>query len=157
EKGRFPTGFPIYSFAETLSNQKVVIGGQGGTIFFLNPDATLFNSYKTAPTVGNPATLPNGDVVIGADQGKLLRFDETGKFKNAFESHSVYIGSPIAQQDGSVIFGTKNAAIQKLNPNGKLEWTFKTGGTYGGNPTTLKDGTVVAGSNDNILHFINQN
>ena len=86
---QFPFERGVISSPAVLADGSIVVGGRDGNVYFLNPDGTRKNRFKTRGQVfSSPHVREDGTVVVGSDDGKVYFFNPDGRLLTSFKTVS---------------------------------------------------------------------
>lgn len=116
--------------------------------------------FKTGGPVVSSATVANGRVYFGSDDGHLYALRLTdGRRLWSFKAGDVVEATPLIV-GGAVVFGSADHWLYSLDAGtGKLRWKYKTddkilGGANEGTVAGGKKTLIVVGSYDNRVHCV---
>jgi outer membrane protein assembly factor BamB len=112
--------------------------------------------------LSTPAVAPNGDVVIGSQDGTVYGlYPAAGSFSTQVAWTVVtggpVISSPTLGPNGTIFVGSNDGRVYAIHPNGLVAWTFATSGAVESSPAVGPGGIVYVGSNDGNLYAIQPN
>lgn len=146
------------------SDDRVISLDNGGTskIFAINP-ATMFHYWAKpiGPNGGSdyercsPILGPDGDTVIGDNNGKLYRYDSvTGDTRWVISLQGISRHVGFTRDDQYVIVPNGNFLTKIRYSDGQVEWS-KNLGSQAGAPSTTSSGLIVAGSTSGVIYGVN--
>lgn len=96
----------------------------------------------------SPSIDENGTVYVGAYDGNLYAFDETGALKWTFHTNDAIDASPTIGPDGTIYVGSYDSNVYAINrDNGTEKWHFTADGPVIGS-AALRNGVLYFGSAD---------
>jgi outer membrane protein assembly factor BamB len=161
--------------ALSLDNKTLYVGSQDGSVYAVNVSnpAALTQSWKFSTGgqiyVSSPVVAPNGDIFIGATDGRLYGLTSAGLLKAGFPfsvpSGAPIYGSPALSQDGATVYFGVFDNVSGLDENKVYAITAATatplwespvlGGPVSASPTIGQDGTIYIGAYDGKLYALN--
>jgi outer membrane protein assembly factor BamB len=128
----------------------IIFGGDGGTVFALNPDGSFKWSWQTlGPVKAPPAFSDNGRAYIGGYDRRLYCLDvATGARLWSYTGTNEFRQAPIVGSDGRIYVHDRVGRLYCISPSGQLIWSVVVPATEGrGEMSMGEDGTLyVAGS-----------
>jgi len=99
----------------------------------------------------SPVIAKNGDVYVGALNGRLYAFAANGTVKWSYQTGGAIQATPLIGKDGTVYIGSSDGymyAIQDLGTSGRRAWAYKTAGPVTSSPVIDKAGYLYFASSD---------
>ena len=104
-----------------------------------------------------PAVHPNGIIVFGTPQGKVVAVRRDGSLAWQAEAGANMDGGAAISDDGRIVIGTDAGHIVSFDADGKELFRFETGGDVRATPAVTSDGTAIVGSYDRTIYAIGAN
>lgn len=119
-------------------------------------DGTLKWTFSTGGAIhSSPAIGPDGEIVVGSDDGKVYIINPNGTLKCAYTTSNKVWSSPVIGPEGTVYVGSDDNSLYAIQPNCTLKWSFLTGQKVISSPALGADGTIYVGSLNGKLYAIN--
>ena len=146
----------VFSSPVVTADGRVYFGGQDGFVTAL--DAATGEQrwqYKvTADVDGSGVLGPDGELFIGADDGRVYALRSDGSLRWSFVAQRDIRSSVGIAADGTVYATSFDHNLYSLAPSGEVRWVLPTGGIVHSSPVVDADGTVFFGSQDDRLYAV---
>lgn len=99
----------------------------------------------------SPVVATNGDVYVGALNGKLYAFSSTGTLKWKFQTGGAIQATPLIGRDGTVYIGSADNfmyALQDSGTSARKLWAYKATGPVFSSPVIDKSGFLYFAASD---------
>lgn len=142
--------------APLVADGHVYVGGQDGLILSLKAaDGSLRWSYNVKADVdGGPAMGEDGNLYVGADDGRLYALRSDGSLRWSFVAQKDIRAAAAVAASGTVYIGSFDGNLYALAPSGDVKWVLPTGGRIAASPVIDAAGTIYVGSQDQQLYAV---
>jgi uncharacterized delta-60 repeat protein len=157
---------PISGSPALASNGQIIIGGQDGNIYAINPAGTTAWQVTLHADwiVSSPSISSSGNIYVcigdkadPAVNGQLVALNSSGsvlwRYPSVTPSVPAY-STPTIGSDGTIYFGANDNKVYAINSNGTLKWSFTTGNIVGSSPALSCDGVLYVGGFDKKLYAL---
>jgi hypothetical protein len=118
-------------------------------------DGALRWSYNVKADVdGGPAMGEDGNLYVGADDGRLYALRSDGSLRWSFVAQKDIRAAAAVAASGAVYVGSFDGNLYALAPTGDVKWVLPTGGRIAASPVIDAAGTIYVGSQDDHLYAV---
>ena len=139
-----------------LSGERVFFGGQDGFVTALKAanGEQLWQHAVRADVDGSGVVGPDGELFIGADDGRLYALRSDGSLRWSFVAQRDIRSSIGIAADGTLYATSFDRNLYSIAASGEVNWVLPTGAPIHSSPVVDGDGTVFFGSQDDHLYAV---
>ena len=170
---RFYTG-EIVSSSPAIGADGHIYVGSGNKLLALNPNGTIYWSFKTNGWIGASPVInqTSGNIYIGSWDGGFYSLTADGKLEWKVQTGGRIHSSAAISFDQTLYVGSVDEYLYAISQDGEIKWKFHAEGCQDcichieppqhpncneieSSPAIDLDGTIYVGSHDNFLYAIN--
>jgi outer membrane protein assembly factor BamB len=134
-------------------NDRIYVAADG--IYAFSAEGALEFHYPVGAHVRSaPARHPEGFVVFGTPQGKLVAISEGGNLRFETELGANIDSGVSVTDDGRILVGDDAGKLHCLDAQGRELWAFSTRDDIRATAAVARDGTIIVGSYDRSIYGI---
>ncbi len=146
----------VFSTPVVTADERVYFGGQDGFVTALDAKTGEQRWQYTvrADVDGSGVIGPDGELFIGADDGRIYALRSDGSLRWSFVAQRDIRSSAGIAADGTVYATSFDHNLYSIAPSGEVNWVLATGGIVHSSPVVDAEGTVFVGSQDDRLYAV---